>query len=387
MSDAAPPGVPQERYDDSIRQAQTAHLKASRHLMSCICVYVSLPVTNEFRDLERPRAMRKKDVVLMATVTVFESLPHPTRSELRQFAELFAPLFSASSEEARREAVAALSQCMNVPPAVAFFIASQPISIAAPFLTSSSCLSDETLITIARTQGEAHARAIVRREALSPTVIDALVGLRHNRAARPAETPATEATTAPVVEDIATAERLVREEGLRQRIKALASHIDRPAHDRLGLRSLSPIQEALLVRFARDREAGLFATVLADSLSASLWLSERIMLDISGQQLATTLKGLAMREEDAIFILQRIYDHLGSHEDGVTRAEALWTMLDEDECGRRIEAWRRADSYTYAEPKRQPAAANETQEHEAEPRILRTSASLRRAAAGVHRAR
>lgn len=330
--------------------------------------------------------MRKKDVVLMATVTVFESLPHPTRSELRQFAELFAPLFSASSEEARREAVAALSQCRNVPPAVAFFIASQPISIAAPFLTSSSCLSDETLITIARTQGEAHARAIVRREVLSPTVIDALVGLRHNRTARPLETPAAEAEAAPV-EDTAAAEQLAREEDLRQRIKALASHIDRPAHDRLGLRTLSPIQEALLVRFARDREAGLFATVLADSLSASLWLSERIMLDISGQQLATTLKGLAMREEDAIFILQRIYDHLGSTEDGVARAEKLWNSLDEDECGKRIEAWRRADSYTYAEPQRQPAAANETKEHEAEPRIVRTSASLRRSTAAVHRAR
>jgi uncharacterized protein (DUF2336 family) len=350
------------------------------------CVDVSLPVTNEFRDLERPRAMRKKDVVLMATVTVFESLPHPTRSELRQFAELFAPLFSASSEEARREAVAALSQCENVPPAVAFFIASQPISIAAPFLTSSGCLSDETLITIARTQGEAHARAIVRREVLSPTVIDALVGLRHNRTARPVETPVAAAAAAPV-EDKAAAEQLAREEDLRQRIKALASHIDRPAHDRLGLRTLSPIQEALLVRFARDREAGLFATVLADSLSASLWLSERIMLDISGQQLATTLKGLATREEDAIFILQRIYDHLGSIEDSVTRAEKLWNSLGEDECGKRIEAWRRADSYTYAEPQRQPVAANGTKEHEAESRVVRTSASLRRSTAAVHKIR
>ena len=125
--------------------------------------------------------MRRKDVVLMATVTSFESLPHPSRSELRQFAELFGPLFTASSEEARRQAVAALSQCATVPSTVAFFISGQPIAIAAPFLASSPCLDDDTLIAVARTQGAAHIRAIVRRENLSPKVIDALVSLRQDR--------------------------------------------------------------------------------------------------------------------------------------------------------------------------------------------------------------
>src|SRR3546814_4058212 len=129
-----------------------------------------MAVTDQFRDLERPAAIGRMDVGLMATVTSFESLPHPSKSELRQFAELFAPLFDASSEDARRQAVAALSQSSNVPSAVAFFIASQPISVAAPFLASSPCLDDDTLVIIARMQGAAHARAIVRREKLSPKV-------------------------------------------------------------------------------------------------------------------------------------------------------------------------------------------------------------------------
>jgi uncharacterized protein (DUF2336 family) len=335
------------------------------------------PVTNEFRELERPQAVRKKDVVLMATVTSFESLPHPSRSELRQFAELFAPLFSASSEEARREAVAALSQCSNVPPAVAFFIASQPIAISAPFLTSSKCLSDETLIAVARTQGEAHARAIVRREALSPTVIDALVGLRHDRSSKAdAEAPApSPEATKDMVDD---AERLAREEEMRQRLKMLAGHISRPKQDRLGLRSLTAIQQALLVRFARNRENGLFAAVLADALSASHWLSERIMLDISGQQLATTLKGLGMEADDALFILQRIYDHLSTMDGGLTRAEHLWDRLDDDLCSQRVEAWRRADSYTYSEQKSAAeAGANAAQAVAPEASPLRTTASVR----------
>lgn len=61
-------------------------------------------------------------MVLMATVTNFESVSHPSKTDLRQFAELFMPLFNASTEEAKREAIAALSQHPSVPSAVAFFI-------------------------------------------------------------------------------------------------------------------------------------------------------------------------------------------------------------------------------------------------------------------------
>jgi uncharacterized protein (DUF2336 family) len=297
--------------------------------------------------------MRRKDVVLMATVTSFESLPHPSRTELRQFAELFEPLFNASSEEARREAVAALSQSSSVPPAVAFFIGSQPIATAAPFLMSSPCLSNETLIAIARSQGVDHAHAIARRDSLPPTVVDALVGLRYDRTARTQKSDPALPTEPALPENAEMAqetERLSREDQLRRRIKLLAGHVDRLEGDRLGLRSLSSVQVALLVRFARNRETTLFCGVLADALSASRWLAERIMLDISGQQLATTLKGLYMESHDALFVLERIYSHLGERQGGGTRAERLWDTLDAEECSQRVEAWRRADGYTYAQP-------------------------------------
>lgn len=329
---------------------------------SVYCVDVSVAVTDQFRDLERPSAMRRKDVVLMATVTSFESMPHPSRSELRQFAELFGPLYSASSDEARRQAVAALSQCPKVPNAVTFFIASQPIAIAAPFLTSSPCLDDDTLIAVARTQGAAHVRAIVRRENLSPKVVDALVSLRHDL---PVTGPQEKAEhhsepASPSAAAAQEAERRWREDELRQRIKALASHVHRSSDDRLGLRTLSPIQDALLVRFARNREGAMFAAVLADSLSASHWLAERIMLDISGQQLATTLKALGMEETEALYVLQRFYSHLDHETNGVTRGQFLWNSLHADECGRRLEAWRRADSYTTRESEfAEPAAGTD----------------------------
>lgn len=341
----------------------------------------------------------------MATVTSFEALQFPTRNELRQFAELFSPLFHASTEEARRQAVSALSQCPNVPSAVALFIASQPISIAAPFLVSSPCLSDDLLIMIARTQGTAHARAIVRREQLSPTVIDALVGLRHSEppkdtasaqtfgalAAAGATTPpparsasdqaepayvrrsrsrsakgapppmagasaaASERQPAPAPSAPATG-AAAREEELRDQIRRLAAHVSRPASDRLGLRTITPMQSALLVRFARNREGGAFATTLADVLSSSRWLSERILLDISGRQLATTLLGVGMEASEAVFVLEKLYPHLAKPATGSTRAEQLWNGLNAVECEERIETWRRADSYTFP-TEREPVAA------------------------------
>ncbi|WP_183735706.1 DUF2336 domain-containing protein [Rhizobium sp. BK275] len=308
---------------------------------------------DRFRDLEGPMAIRKKDVVLMATVSSFENLSHPTRSELRQFAELFMPLFQASSEEARRQAVAALSQCENMPAAVALFIGNQPIEIAAPFLTSSKAIDDDTLITIARTQGAAHVKAIVSRDALSPDVIDALVALRQAEprpfATAPVEQPAMPLSPMPAAPeaDQEEAQRLANEEALRERIRSLAGHLGRNDQDRLGLRSLSDIQEALLVRFARSREAMHFATALADALSASRWLAERIMLDLSGQQLATTLTSLGMGFLDSVFVLEKLYPHLAEVPHNVSRAFLVLDALDPEECHARVETWRRADRYTY----------------------------------------
>ncbi|WP_246663279.1 DUF2336 domain-containing protein [Rhizobium sp. WL3] len=349
-------------------------------------------MSEQFRELERPAGARNKDVVLMATVTSFQALSFPGKSELRQFAELFQPLFAGSSVEARREAVAALSQSPSLPLSIAAFIASQPIAIAAPFLAASPALSDDMLIMIARTQGADHARAIVKRERLSPTVIDALVSLRHALPLRPEKTPepaakgepqeaakpssfdrvmaeltmadlpgaatVAEMEAAPRREPAATptethASEAVpaepsREEALRQTIKRMAYQQRPAAGDRLGRRQATPLQTALLVRFARSHDGGLFATTLADLLSSSRWLAERILLDISGRQLATTLAGVAMDDREAIFVLEHIYPHLARRENGASRAEHLFFDLDPDQAEARIDSWIRADRYTFA---------------------------------------
>ncbi|MQW86718.1 DUF2336 domain-containing protein [Sinorhizobium saheli] len=305
--------------------------------MLCVLGYV---VTNRFRELERPQTGRLKDVVLMATVTGFESLRIPSKSDMRQFAELFEPLFLGSSNEARRQAAAALSQCPHVPEAVALLIGNMPISIAAAFLTRSKAISDRALVSIIREQGAAHAAAIARRENLSPSLVDALV--EHHQPASLPERP--RAGAAPAAQETRAAAS-DREEKLREDIKALARAGTR---DRAKTPRLQPIDElhcALLMRFARNGEAVLFATALADALGASRDLAERILLDVSGQQLAATLSALAFPAGDMDRLLVALYPHLSERLGGSTRAEVLIENVDRQASVERVEAWLRADAH------------------------------------------
>ncbi|MDX3928850.1 MAG: DUF2336 domain-containing protein [Shinella sp.] len=282
----------------------------------------------------------------MATVSSYESLRHPSRSDMRQFAELFAELYHASSDEARRQAVAALSRSPNVPETTALFIASRPIAIAAIFLTGSKALSDGMLIHILKDAGPDHARAIGKRENLSSKVIEALVESHQDhksrRSAAPPEPHAAEA-----------AERRAREERLREEIKALArAALPQPSAPE-RLESASGTHQALFVRFARAGDAGMLSVVLADALSSSQWLSERILLDISGRQLAETLAALAVEPADAAYVLKRIYPHLARDQG----AETLLSGLDRAEAAARVESWQRADRYTNGGERPEPANA------------------------------
>lgn len=267
----------------------------------------------------------------MATVSSFESLRFPSRSDLRQFAELFEPLYESSTEEARRQAVAALSRCPQLPEETAYFIGCRPISIAAIFLTGSKALADRTLIRILRATGPDHARAIGRRDDLSPAVVEALVESHQEHASRRPE-------AGRAAED---GERLEREERLREELRALVRDVLPAAEAQGPLAPAGELHQALLVRFARAGETGMLSVALADALGASQWLSERILLDLSGQQLAETLVALGLAPEDCRFILARVYPHLARG-----AAETLLAALDPARAAGRVESWLRADSYT-----------------------------------------
>lgn len=307
-------------------------------------------MSERFRELEASQPLRKKDVVLLATVTSFEGLVMPGKSELRQFADLFVPLYQNSSDEARRLAVAALSQCATLPASVAGFIASQPIDIAAPFLISSPALDDDMLISVARMQGASHAKAIAARAALSVEVVDALASLGRDLRekpdqAGPAGAEAGEADHAEIIAmpDRREGERRLAEELLRHELKF---RVMRDAPSLAGDSGDVATRDALLVRFARSRAARDFSIVLADAMGSSLWLADRIMLDLSGEQLGTTLAALGLDPADSAFVLQRFYPHLAREQDGASRARQIIDRLDRTACKARIDAWIRADAYT-----------------------------------------
>lgn len=299
-------------------------------------------MTDRFRELERPQTGRLKDVVLMATVSGFESLRIPRKSDMKQFSELFEPLFLGSSSEARRQAAAALSQCPHVPEPVAALIGSMPISIAAIFLTRSQAVSDRTLIAVIRQQSAAHAGAIARRTTLSPSVIDALVehhnpaGLSARPELRQREVNEPSLPPAPTPD----AERTAREETLRAEIKALArAGSSEAAQAASTIVPISSTQGALLVRFARSGEIILFARALATALDARGPLVERILLDVSGQQLATSLIALSLPGDDLTFVLQSLYPHLAERIGGTTRAEALTGSMDPTSSREKLDSW------------------------------------------------
>ncbi|MEK1949429.1 MAG: DUF2336 domain-containing protein [Ensifer adhaerens] len=319
-------------------------------------------VTDRFRELERPQTGRLKDVVLMATVSGFESLRIPRKSDMKQFSELFEPLFLGSSSEARRQAAAALSQCPHVPEPVAALIGSMPISIAAIFLTRSQALSDRTLIGIIRQQGAAHAGAIARRTALSPSVIDALVE-HHNPAglsARPDVRQQTVAAPSTLAEPDVDAARAAREETLRTEIKTLARVA---AHEAAAAAStiipISTTLSALLVRFARSGEIILFSRALATALDAGGHLVERILLDVSGQQLATSLIALSLPTDDLTFVLQSLYPHLAERIGGTTRAEALTGAMDPTSSREQLDAWLQSEERDAPAARHQPYLADD----------------------------
>ena len=285
--------------------------------------------------------MRMKDVVLMATVSTFESMPQPGRHELKQFSELFEPVFKASGTEARRNAIAALSRCPTLPEQVAWFLATQPIAMAAIFITTSPALSDAMLIELARTQGPAYARAVAARDNLSVKVVDALVSLH-----TALEKPMAEDAIVPRDAEAALFEEqgfvMTREEQVRQQLKALVQR-DTLARAAETSESLEDMSINLLVRFARLKEARNFSHALADALGSSRWLSERIMLDLSGQQLGTALMALGVEPSDGAFMLAQLYPHLAAAVDGKSRAQVLWENLDLERCDERMLAWLRAD--------------------------------------------
>ena len=358
-------------------------------------------MADRFRELEQPQTKRFKDVVLLATVTSFEAHHHASRRQLRQFTELFEALFPASTEEARRQAVAALSRCPHVPIEVARFIVRQPISIAALYLSRSSTLDEDLLLDVVREGTDAHVNALSRRDDLPPAVVDALVVRHRNSLAGP--TPQTSLlmpVDEPSIADVPLAPHAAwlqlpdqeespspkspdLAESLRQELKRMVMPGRKPAAQiqpptQPNLRPTSAVHAGLMVRFARSVEAPLFASVLADALSASRALATRILLDTTGQQLAETLLALGLPKMNTAYILQQFYPHLSRPTNGVSDAVHLLNAADPAHARARLVAWQRLERATTHDPIHAPTRKPDPRTNTAQ-NLLRQNGDMQRA--------
>ena len=360
-----------------------------------------MPVSNNFRDLERPDGVRRKDAVLMAAISALECLDHPTRQDLARFSRLFIPLYTTASPETRRTASATLSRLSRVPDDVTELLINEPIAIAAPFIVQYPLLNETALTRAVMRHGAPHARAAARRSDLSPKAIaklqelkdpsvDGLLVLRGLIPDPAAKAPASplptpNANTRPTVD----APPLDPSEKLRAALKALVSAsptpkspLNRPTSARKPLgameapaapaqpdmktvpasavarRRVGDVRLAQLARHAKTDQETWFATALADAMGASFALAERIMMDLSGRQLATAMIGLGAPESTIKSALESFFPHLAKPSTRYTQATDLIEELDSESCAARLHAWQRADSYTNGAASHVPALAD-----------------------------
>jgi uncharacterized protein (DUF2336 family) len=345
-----------------------------------------VPVSDNFRDLERPDGGRRKDAVMMAAISGLECLDHPTRQDMVRFSRLFIPLYRTASEEARRTASATLSRLSRVPEDVADMLINEPIAIAAPFIVHYPLLSETALTRAVMRHGAPHARAAARRSDLSPQAIaklqelkdpsvDGLLVLRGLvRAPAQAQPDPAASKPAPAPRPSIEAPPLDPSERLRTQLKAMVaaspapkSPLNRPTSPRkfagtenpntgatvkpeaasaAARRRVGDVRLAQLARHATTDQETWFATALADAMGASFALAERIMMDLSGRQLATAMIGLGAPESTIKSALESFFPHLAKPSTRHTLATDLIEELDSESCEARLQAWQRADSYT-----------------------------------------
>ena len=313
---------------------------------------------DRFRDLERAGETGRKDAALLATIAGFESLKRPTAYELRQFSTLFIALFDLAHVDTKRTAAAALSRFNNLPENVATIVADQPIAVAAPFLAFCPSLCDHTLLQIISSRGISHARAIARRTCLSPVVLKVLTDMNDSIVTRSLRVRYHLPDLA--YQDGSDAgEQLHRsnEDALREQLRKMALGVGRlqPSPPIQNDNIASPIGAAL-VESAEASQPQRFAQLLAEALSATVKLAERIMLDISGRQLVMALHYLEVMEDEALRILMAVFPQLGATPQHRQQAMQLLTTCDRGDSKWRVEAWIRAQRDFCSKDQNSPSA-------------------------------
>ena len=171
-----------------------------------------------------------------------------------------------------------------------------------------------------------------------------------------AERPGRRAPSFPLNREISARTRSTQE-ALPDPVSASAAEARR-ASSSSPQRRIAEVRLAQLARYAKRDQETWFATALADAMEASFALAERIMMDLSGRQLATALIGLNAPESIIKSALETFFPHLGKPSAKQTLATDLISELDLESCAARLATWQRADAYTTGASAHVPALAD-----------------------------
>lgn len=119
----------------------------------------------------------RKTQILRAITDLFLVAPEPMPDEqIALFDDVIGRIAEQMETEARAELAVRLAPVPHAPPRIINKLAADSeITVAGPVLAQSQRLTEETLLTIARANGQDHLLAIAARQNLSETITDVLV--------------------------------------------------------------------------------------------------------------------------------------------------------------------------------------------------------------------
>lgn len=266
-------------------------------------------VSSDFRQIALKGEHGKGERLFRASVSAFCSLTRPTRRNAAQLDDLTLPLYDQVSPEARRFVAAALSECRRAPLGLVRRLASEPVEIAAPVLMRSAVLTDIDLVGLIARMGLPHARAIVRRPDLNPSIARLIQALE---AASPDARPLLEDTPpGPEENDMFAAANASHPrpasaaEAARAKLRtmmAVGGELQPPAvreakHE-IGQSSYPRLRDTVLTG-----APALFQTALADAADIGFAQAGELLRAGGQKSLSLVLRGLGLSAEQAFLVM------------------------------------------------------------------------------------
>lgn len=121
-----------------------------------------------------PSSERRRELLRELTDHFFGHLPQ-SDVEASLYSDVFARLLADMETSVRAELAHRFSTHLNAPRPLMRWLSNKEIEVAEPVLRSSPVLTDDDLLTIVRTEGQGHLRAVSQRTVVSEAVADVIV--------------------------------------------------------------------------------------------------------------------------------------------------------------------------------------------------------------------